>query len=132
MAEPNNRLVRRYHPTSRVEISWTAEDGSKKGVRRRQPSTTVTAVIIDVSVMGMYVELPPEPRARVGDVVALLSDENPAVARVVRSAYDEEQGHQLVGVEITDMSREFADDLNAVVAALRGDDGQLSEWWERR
>ena len=132
MEELNNRLVPRYQPTSRVEIAWTAEDRSKKRVRRKHPTTTVTAAIIDISVNGMYLELPPEPRAHVGDIVALQSDDKPAVARVVRSSYDQEKGLQLVGVEITDMSLDFADDLNAVVAALRGDHGHLAMWWERR
>ena len=132
MPEPNNRLVRRYQPTSRVEITWTAEDRAKRHVKRQAQTTTVAAAIIDVSVNGMYVELPLEPRAHLGDVVALSSDENYAVAKVVRTARDEEQAQQLVGVQITEMSPEFASDLNAVVAALRGDIGQLNEWWERR
>ena len=132
MGEPNNRLVQRYQPTGRVEIAWTAEDRSKKKVKRQSPTTTVTATIIDVSVVGMYVELPLQPKAQMGDKVALSSDENYAVARVVRASCDEERGQQLVGVEITEMSPEFAEDLNAVVAALRGDHGQLNDWWERR
>ena len=132
MSEPNNRLVRRYQPTGQVEITWTAEDRSKKRVRRQAQTSTVAAAIIDVSVNGMYVELPLEPRAQLGDVIALSSDDNFAVAKVMRTARDEEQAKQLVGVEITEMSPEFASDLNAVVAALRGDGGHLSEWWERR
>lgn len=132
MAELNNRLVRRYQPSSRVEIAWTAEDRSKKKVKRQAPTTTVTATIIDVSVAGMYVELPLEPKAQLGDSVAISSDDNYAVARVVRASCDVERGQQLVGVEITEMSPEFAADLNAVVAALRGDRGQLNDWWERR
>jgi len=132
MAEPNNRLVPRYRPSSRVEITWTAEDRSKQLIRRKHPTTSVTAAIIDVSVNGMYVELPAEPRAQEGDVVALMSDDKPAAARVVRASFDREKDQQLVGVEITDMSREFADDLHGLVAALRGDRGQLAEWWQRR
>jgi hypothetical protein len=80
----------------------------------------------------MYVELPVQPRAQVGDRVAISSDDNYAMAKVVRASCDEERGQQLVGVEITEMSPEFASDLNAVVAALRGDRGQLTDWWERR
>jgi c-di-GMP-binding flagellar brake protein YcgR len=90
------------------------------------------AVIIDISVNGMYVELPLEPEAQLGDVVALSSDDNFAVARVVHMTRDEEQAKQFVGVEIAEMSPEFASDLNAVVASLRGDSGQLNELWDRR
>ena len=132
MPGPNNRLVRRYQPIDRVEITWTAEDRAKKRVKRQAQTTTVPAAIIDISVNGMYVELPLEPKAHLGDVVALSSDQNYAVAKVVRAVRDEEQEQQLVGVEITEMSAEFAADLNAVVAALRGDSGQLNEWWDSR
>ena len=132
MPEPNNRLVRRYQPTSRLEVTWTAEDRAKKRIRREAQTTTVAAAIIDVSVNGMYVELPLAPKAHLGDIVALSSDENYAVAKVVRTASDEEQALQLVGVEITEMSPEFSSDLNAVIGALRGDHGQLNDWWDRR
>jgi hypothetical protein len=125
-------MVDRYEPTTPVEISWTVEDRSKRKIKREHQKTTVTGTIIDVSVTGMYVDLPLEPRAEVGETVALASDGNYAVARVVRASHDEGRGRQLVGVEITDMSPEFTSDLNAVVAALRGDRGELTAWWERR
>ena len=132
MAGANNRLVERYEPRSPVEITWTVEDRSKRKTKRETQTTSVTGAIIDVSVTGMYVDLPLEPRAEVGETVALSSDGNYAVARVVRASSDEERGRQLVGVEITEMSPEFTTDLNAVVAALRGDRGELTAWWERR
>lgn len=132
MAGPSNRLVDRYEPTRPLEITWTVEGRSKRMIKREAKTTTVTGRIIDVSVTGMYVELPLEPRAEVGETVALASDGNYAVARVVRASYDEGRGRQLVGVEITEMSPEFTSELNAVVAALRGDRGELNAWWDRR
>jgi hypothetical protein len=133
MGEANNRLVKRYQPTDRVQIKWTGQNRGKRRVLPHGASTaTVDAVIIDVSVTGMYLELPLRPAAEAGDVVSLSSDGHRAVAKVVRASVDEIRGCQLVGVEIAEMSPEFASDLHTVVAALRGDTGQLTEWWERR
>ena len=138
MADPNRRLVPRYIPMSRVEITWTSA-GQAKWLKRK-PSP-VTATVLGVSVNGMLVDLPLEPKADPGDIVALSSGANHAVVRVVHTEQpvgqcgahrDDELAQQLVGVEITEMSPEFAADLYAVVAGLRGDHGQLAEWWQRR
>lgn len=61
--------------------------------------------------------------------MALSSDGNDAVARVVHTVRDEQWTHQWVGVEITEMSPEFAANHDAVIAALGDDHVQVAESW---
>ena len=123
MAGLDRRLASRHLPISRIDITWTSAGRAKWFKRKPSP---VTATVLDMSGSGMLMDLPLEPKANPGDIVALSSDGNDAVARVVHTARDEDWAHQLVGVEITKMSPEFAADLNAVVAALRD---QIAESW---
>ena len=97
---------------SRIDMTWMSTRPAKWF--KRKPSR-ITAMVLDVSANGMLMELPLEPKADLGDIVALSSDGNDAVARVVHAARDEE--FQVVGVEITEMSSEFTTSLRAVVAA---------------
>ncbi|MCZ6662478.1 MAG: hypothetical protein O6951_06080 [Actinobacteria bacterium] len=116
-------------PISSVEITWTSAGHTRWFKRKPSP---VTAMVLGVSVNGMRVELPLKPKADPGDIVALSSGSDHAVARVVHADRREELAHQMVGVEITEMNPGFAADLYAVVATLRGDHGQIAEWWQRR
>jgi hypothetical protein len=70
-----------------------------------------------------------ELKADPGDIVTLSSDGDDAVARVVHIVRDEQWAHQWVGVEITEMSPEFAANLNVLVTALGDDHAQLAESW---
>ncbi len=126
MAGLDRRIVSRHIPVSRIEITWMSTRRVKWFKRKPSP---VTATVLDVSGTGMLMDLPLELKADPGDIVALSSDGNDAVARVVHTVRDEEWAHQWVGVEITDMCPEFAANLNAVVAALQHDQVQIAESW---
>ena len=119
MAE--RRLVPRHIPISRIEMTWTSTRPAKWFKRKPSP---VTATVLDVAAKGMLMELPLEPKADLGDIVALSSKGNDAVATVVHT--DRDMEFQRVGVEITEMSPEFAAELNAVVAA--GEIMRLPAW----
>ncbi len=125
MAGLDRRLVSRHIPTSRIEIMWTPTRRAK-WIKRKRP---VTATILDLSGNGMLMDLPLELKADPGDIVTLSSDGDDAVARVVHIVRDEEWAHQWVGVEITEMSPEFAANLNVLVTALGDDHAQLAESW---
>ena len=67
----------------------------------------------------MLLDVPLEMKADPGDTVALSTGaNNDAVARVVHTVRDENWTHQWVGVEITEMSPEFATSLNLLVTSL--------------
>ena len=141
MDRPDQRLVRRYNPLGRVQITWTPGDQPTPGDQLtpadqptpaiNPPPAIVSAMVLDVSVSGMLLDLPLELQTEPGDIVTLSWDDHDAVARIAYTTRDEEPDHQLVGVEITEMSPEFTTNLYAVVACLRGDHGQLAEQWHR-
>jgi len=125
MAAPDRRLVPRHTPTTRIEITWKPI-GRARWLKRKRP---VTATILDLSGDGMLTDLPSELKADPGDVVVLSWDGADAVARVVHTVRDEQWTHQWVGVEITEMSPEFATNLDAVIAAAGDDHVQVAESW---
>lgn len=125
----SNRLVRRYVLPERVELTWIAPGRSRRLLRRSR-AKSVPAVVLDVSVNGMRLSLPTQPRAEVGDTVVIESDGNSAAARVVRAEMNKIETMQICGVVITDMSDGFARDLNALVESLRTVKGQLVERWQ--
>jgi c-di-GMP-binding flagellar brake protein YcgR len=128
MADMDRRRVSRHIPTGLIEITWTPT--RRAGwFKRKRP---VTATILDLSGNGMRMDLPLELKADLGDIVTLSSDGNDAVARVVHTVRDEEWDQQWVGVEITEMSPEFAANLDVVVAALGDDNVQIAESWLRQ
>ena len=128
MADLDRRRVSRHIPTNRIEITWTPTRRAR-WLKRKRP---VTATILDLSGNGMLMDLPSELNANIGDIVALSSDGTDAVARVVHTVRDEEWAQQWVGVEITEMSSEFAAKLNVLVTALGDDHAQLAESWLRQ
>ena len=131
MEQWEQRLVRRYNPLDRVEIAWRGKNQTP-----HDPDTTpnpVNAMLLDMSVTGMLVNLPSTQDAEPGDTVDLSWRGYQAVARVAHSAPDEQHAdRRLVGVEIIEMSEEFETDLYDAVALLRGDHGQLEEQWHRQ
>ena len=116
MAAPDRRTDSRHMPTSRIDITCTP--ARRTTWFRRKPSP-VAVTVLEASANGMLIDVPLELKAALGDIVALSSGaNNDAVARVVHTVRDENWANQWFGVEITEMSPEFAASLNLLVASL--------------
>lgn len=115
MAAPDRRTDSRHMPTSRLNLTCTP--ARRTTWFRRKPGP-VAVTVLEASANGMLIDVPLELKADLGDIVALSWDGNDAVARVVHTVRDENWAIQWFGVEITEMSPEFAASLNLLVASL--------------
>ena len=116
MTAPDQRADSRHIPTTQITITCKPARRARWFKRKSRP---VAAMVLEVSANGMLMELPLEMNAYPGLVVELSSDtNNDAVARVVHIVRDENWAHQWVGVELTEMSPEFAASLNLLVTSL--------------
>ena len=99
-----------------IEIEWLSAS-YRKGLRRRM--VVPTAEVLDMSMGGMLVEAPAEPRFDVGETVELASDGHTASARVAHKHEALDPDKQLLGIEFVTMSEAFEASLHEAVRALR-------------
>lgn len=113
----NERLLPRHAVIGRIEIEWLSSR-HRKGLRRRL--VVPTAEVLDLSMGGMLVEVPAEPRFDVDETVELASEGHTASARVAHKHEAIDPDKQLLGIEFVAMSEPFEASLHEAVRALRG------------
>jgi hypothetical protein len=113
----NKRLLLRHAVNGRIEIEWLSSR-HRKGLRRRL--VVPTAEVLDLSMGGMLVEAPAEPRFDVDETVELASEGHTASARVTHKHEAIDPDKQLLGIEFVAMSEPFEASLHEAVRALRG------------
>jgi hypothetical protein len=123
----NMRLTERYR--SRVEARLQLE--AKVGVLKRTKTLEEDVILVDLSVTGAGVDLPP---GRLADHLQLgrsanlsLGDDDAMVSiRQIRTG----SGHVFVGVEFVAVSPGFRLQVYEVVNSARDADGAMASYWE--
>ncbi len=127
MGAIDRRAASRHTPKSPIDITCRPTGRSNWFKRRPRP---VAGAVVEVSATGMLMDLPLDMKADPGDIVALsLGPGHDAAARVVHVVRDENWTHQWVGIEITEMSAEFAVSLNLLITSLGLDHDQIVDSW---
>lgn len=123
-AYTSGRLVTRFGTGGQLNILLRL--GGADAARSRP----VVADVINISITGALVRIKGELPVWSGATVTLGDGESTARCRVVHATSLAGTPWQDLGIEITEMTDPFHDELHQVIAALRNDRGQIHHAWK--
>lgn len=121
----NDRLVRRLDAGGRLRVHL------RLGAHPNPQHRPISAEVVNISIAGVSVRVHRTLRVHAGAAVTLGDGRSTAVCTVVYTTRSHDHEHQLLGLEFGEQSDRFRDDVNAIVAALRKDRGQVIRAWHR-